>query len=118
MLDETYKKAPVGHSVCECFVCTLSGTSIAVMSHCGIHHECARREPIVFSVWQDDIILYLDVTAFIAGRRCFCMCYLCIDATWCGDASVSEVCIKNCGTTASNFLSKRMQTWRYAISEG
>jgi hypothetical protein len=27
-----------------------------------IHHECARREPIVFSVWQDDIILYLDVT--------------------------------------------------------
>ena len=39
-----------GHSVCEHSVCALSGTSIAVMSHCDIHHECAR-EPIVFSAW-------------------------------------------------------------------
>ena len=31
-----------GHSVCERSVCMLSGTSISVMSHCDIHHECAR----------------------------------------------------------------------------
>ena len=40
----------------------LSGTSIVVMSHCDIHHECTRREPIIFSVWKVDIILDLDVT--------------------------------------------------------
>jgi hypothetical protein len=37
------------------------------MSHCDIHHECTRREPIIFSAWQDDIILDLDVTPFIAS---------------------------------------------------
>jgi hypothetical protein len=41
-----------GHSMCECSVCTLSGTSIVVMSHCDIHHECeyispmARKRPL------------------------------------------------------------------------
>ncbi len=54
-----------GHSVCERSVCTLSGTSITVMSLCDIHHECSRRESIVFSVWEDDIILYFDFTPFI-----------------------------------------------------
>jgi hypothetical protein len=49
----------------------LSGTSIAVMSHCDIHHECGRREPIIFSAWQDDIILDLDVTPFIVSRKLF-----------------------------------------------
>jgi hypothetical protein len=36
-----------GHCGCERSVCTLSGTSIAVMSHCdsGIHHECQSRIP-------------------------------------------------------------------------
>jgi hypothetical protein len=33
-----------GHSVCERSVCTLSGTSITVISHCDIHHECVRRD--------------------------------------------------------------------------
>jgi hypothetical protein len=56
-------------------VCTLSGTSIEVMRHCDIHHECVRREPIVFSVWQDDIIPYLDVTPFIDIRRCYFMVF-------------------------------------------
>jgi hypothetical protein len=59
-----------GHSVCERSVCTLSGTSIEVMSHFDIHHECAR-EPIVFSAWQDDIIIDLDVTL---GFRLFLFC--------------------------------------------
>ncbi len=62
-----------GHSVCERSVCTLSGTSIAVMSHCDINHECARREPIDFSACQDNIILDLDVTPFIASRRRYSM---------------------------------------------
>ena len=62
-----------GHSVCERSVCMLSGTSISVMSHCDIHHECTRREPIIFSVWQDDIILDLDVTPFIVSSRSYSM---------------------------------------------
>ena len=38
-----------GYSVCERCVCILthillSGTSITVMSHCDIHHQCARRK--------------------------------------------------------------------------
>ncbi len=56
-------------------VCTLSGTSVVVMSHCDIHHECTRREPIVFSVWLDDIILDLDVTTFIVISRSYSMCF-------------------------------------------
>jgi hypothetical protein len=36
--------------MCENSVCTLSGTSISVMSHCDIHHECPRRDPIIFYV--------------------------------------------------------------------
>ncbi len=60
-------------TVCERSVCTLSGMSMAVMSHCDIHHECARREPIVFSAWQHDIILYLDVTPFMASSRGYFM---------------------------------------------
>ena len=35
-----------GHSLCECSICTLSGTPKAVMSHCDVHHQRARREPI------------------------------------------------------------------------
>jgi hypothetical protein len=62
-----------GHSVCERSVCTLSGTSIEVMSHCDINHECARREPIDSSACQDNIILDLDVTPFIASRRRYSM---------------------------------------------
>ena len=31
--------------------------------------ECVRRKTIVFSVWQDHIILYLDVTVFITCSR-------------------------------------------------
>jgi hypothetical protein len=58
--------------VCECSVGT-SGTSITVMSHCDIHNECTRRDPIIFSVCQDDIILDLDVTPFIASRRSYSM---------------------------------------------
>ena len=42
--------------MCERSVGILSGTSIPVMSHCDIHHECVRREPIVFSTWKDDKI--------------------------------------------------------------
>ncbi len=60
-----------GYSVCEGSVGTLSGTSIVVMSHCDIHHEYTSRESIIFSVWQDDIILDLDVTPFIASRRSY-----------------------------------------------
>jgi hypothetical protein len=51
----------------------LSGTSIAVVSHFDIHHECTRRESIIFSVWQDDIILDLDVTPFIDSSRSYSM---------------------------------------------
>jgi hypothetical protein len=55
--------------VCEPCVCMFTGTSIirsiVVMSHCDIHHECEGRDPIIFSTWQDDIILDLDVTPFI-----------------------------------------------------
>ncbi len=64
-----------GHSVWEFSVCTLSGTSITVMSpdcyNCDIHHdtECVRREPIVLSVRQGNIILDLDVTPFIVSDR-------------------------------------------------
>ncbi len=54
-------------------VCMLSGTSIAVMSHGVIHHECVRREPIIFSDWQDDIILDLDVIPFISSSRSYSM---------------------------------------------
>ncbi len=55
-----------GHSVCERSVCTLSDT-------CDIHHECVRREPIIFSAWQDDIILDLDVTTFMSRSRSYSM---------------------------------------------
>jgi hypothetical protein len=55
--------------VCECSVCKLSGTSITVMSHCDINHQCVRRDPILFAAWQDHIILYLDVNAFISRNR-------------------------------------------------
>jgi hypothetical protein len=43
------------------------------MSHCDIHHECVRRDPIIFYVWQDDIILDLDVTPFIDSSRNYSM---------------------------------------------
>jgi hypothetical protein len=36
------------YSVCDRSVCMLSGTSIAVMSHCDIHHECSMTDPIDF----------------------------------------------------------------------
>jgi hypothetical protein len=48
----------------------LSGTSISVMSHCNIHHECERTECIIFSTWKNDVILYLDVTSFIVISGC------------------------------------------------
>ncbi len=60
-------------TLCERSVCMLSGTSISVMSHCDIHYECTRRDPIIFSVWQDDIILDLDVTPFIVSSRSYYM---------------------------------------------
>jgi hypothetical protein len=41
-----------GYSMCELSVCMMSGTSIAVTSHCDIHHECTRRESIIFSVCE------------------------------------------------------------------
>ena len=59
--------------MCERSVFMLSGTSIAVMSHCDIHHERTRREPIIFCAWQDDIILDLDVTPFIASSKSYSM---------------------------------------------
>ncbi len=62
-------------TLCERSVCLLSGTSIAVMSHCDIHHECARRDPIIFSAWQNDIILDLYVTPFIVSSRSYSMCF-------------------------------------------
>jgi hypothetical protein len=62
-----------GYSVCERSVCMLSGMSIVVMSHCDIHHECTRREPIIFSACQDDIILDLNVTPFIASSKSYFM---------------------------------------------
>jgi hypothetical protein len=67
LVEETIRLRSTGggYSVCERSVCMLSGKSIAVMSHCDIHHECTRRDPIIFSVCQDDIILDLDVTPFI-----------------------------------------------------
>jgi len=40
---------------------------------CDIHHGCVRRESIVFSVWRDDIILYLDDTPFIVSSRSYSM---------------------------------------------
>ena len=43
------------------------------MSHCGIHYECVRRERIVLSVCQDEVILYLDVTPFIVKNRSYFM---------------------------------------------
>ena len=64
-----------GYSVCERSVCMMSGTSISVMSHSDIHHECTRREPIIFSVCQDDIILDLDVTPYIDSSRSFLYIY-------------------------------------------
>jgi hypothetical protein len=66
---------PVEDIMCECSVCTLSGTSIVVMSHCDIHHQCERRDPIVFSEWQDHIIFYLDVTVFIVDNRGNFVCF-------------------------------------------
>jgi hypothetical protein len=51
----------------------LSGTSIVVMIHCDIHHECSRKETIVFSTRQDVIILDLDVTPFIVRSRSYTM---------------------------------------------
>jgi hypothetical protein len=48
----------------------LSGTSISVMSHCNIHHECVRRESIIFSSRKNDVILCLDVTSFIINNGC------------------------------------------------
>jgi hypothetical protein len=50
LVDDTIRMRSTGggHSVCECSVCILSGTSIAVTSHCDIHHECARRDLIIF----------------------------------------------------------------------
>jgi hypothetical protein len=63
----------VEDTLCERSVGILSGTSIEVMSNCDIHHECTRRDPIIFSVWQDDIILDLDVTPFIASSRSYSM---------------------------------------------
>jgi hypothetical protein len=68
-----FKYGVGGYSVCEHSVCMLSGTSIAVMSHCDIHHECVRRESIIFYVWKDDIILDLDVTPFIVTNRSYSM---------------------------------------------
>jgi hypothetical protein len=62
-----------GYSVCERSVCMLCGTSIEVMSHCDIHHECTRRESIILFVWEDDIILDLDVTPFIVRSRSYSM---------------------------------------------
>jgi hypothetical protein len=62
-----------GYSVCEYSVGMLNGTSIVVMSHCDIHHECTRREPIIFSTWQEDIILDLDVVPFIVRSRSYSM---------------------------------------------
>jgi hypothetical protein len=64
-----------GYSVCKRSVCMMSGTSISVMNHCDIHHECTRREPIIFSAWEDDIILDLDVTPYIDSSRSFLYIY-------------------------------------------
>jgi hypothetical protein len=51
LLEGTIRMRSTGgrYSVCECSVCMVSGTSISVMSHCDIHHECTRRDPIIFS---------------------------------------------------------------------
>ena len=59
-----------GHTVCEFSVCKLSGTSIVIMSHCDIHQQCVRRDPIVFSRWQEYVIPYLNVPSFSSCIRC------------------------------------------------
>ena len=73
LVEDTIRLRSTGerYSVCERSVCMLSGTSIVVMSHRDIHHECTRRESIIFSVCQDDIILDLDVTPFITSSRSY-----------------------------------------------
>ena len=55
-----------GYSVCECSICILSGTSIAIMCHGDIHDQCVWRMQVVFTPWQDHIVLDLDVSTCIS----------------------------------------------------
>ena len=55
-----------GKSVRERSVGMQSCASIAVMCHRDIQHQRVRRKRVVFSAWQDHVILDLHVSTFIA----------------------------------------------------
>jgi hypothetical protein len=64
-VERTVWRDPTEDTLCVSVPCVRWVVRPHRSSHCHIHHECERRDPIVFSTWQHHIILYLDVKVFI-----------------------------------------------------